>query len=95
MRPIIVALDVSTQQQALALVDQLANENDLMVKVGMELFYAVGPTIVTALRQRGVAIFKAKIFIPTMTSHMVNTIRSWNSSPSVLVSQAHQMPPKI
>ncbi len=57
MRPIIVALDVSTQQQALALVDQLANENDLMVKVGMELFYAVGPTIVTALRQRGVAIF--------------------------------------
>lgn len=57
MRPIIVALDVSTQQQALALVDQLANENDLMVKVGMELFYAAGPTIVTALRQRGVAVF--------------------------------------
>ncbi|MEQ6219142.1 orotidine 5'-phosphate decarboxylase / HUMPS family protein [Levilactobacillus brevis] len=43
MRPIIVALDVSTQQQALALVDQLANENDLMVKVGMELFLCGGP----------------------------------------------------
>lgn len=47
---LIVALDVSSASNALALAEQLQHDAGLF-KIGLELFYATGPTIVTQLRE--------------------------------------------
>jgi orotidine-5'-phosphate decarboxylase len=52
----IVALDVATADDALALVDELG-ETCRFYKVGSELFTACGPAVVQALRTRGVDVF--------------------------------------
>jgi orotidine-5'-phosphate decarboxylase len=52
---IIVALDTSSQEQALDWLDQLPDV--LWWKVGLELFTAVGPQILTTLRRRNKRIF--------------------------------------
>jgi orotidine-5'-phosphate decarboxylase len=52
----IVALDVSSAPEALALVDRLGDACRFY-KVGSELFTATGPEIVAALRARGVDVF--------------------------------------
>ena len=57
MTPIpIVALDVSSTEEALALVDELG-DGCRFYKVGGELFTACGPAVVRALRDRGVDVF--------------------------------------
>ena len=57
MTPIpIVALDLPTAEAALALTDELASDCRFY-KVGSELFTACGPSIVTALRDRGLDVF--------------------------------------
>lgn len=53
---LIVALDVPTADDALSLVDQLA-ESILWYKVGLELYLAEGLPIVHALKQRGKHVF--------------------------------------
>lgn len=53
---LIVALDVPDEERALALVDTLIGSVG-MFKVGMELFTAAGPQVVTKIRQRGGAVF--------------------------------------
>lgn len=52
----IVALDVSTFEDALALVDRLGDACRFY-KVGSELFTACGPRVVTTLRDRGCSVF--------------------------------------
>jgi orotidine-5'-phosphate decarboxylase len=52
----IVALDVPSIEEALALVDQLG-EGCRFYKVGSELFTGCGPAVVGALRERGVDVF--------------------------------------
>ena len=52
----IVALDFSSQADALALVDRLGDQCS-MYKVGNELFTSAGPTIMSALRRRNRSIF--------------------------------------
>ncbi len=54
--PVILALDVSTAERALALAGQLAPLLGA-VKVGKELFTAAGPDLVRQLRRTGVAVF--------------------------------------
>jgi len=54
--PIIVALDVPTAEQALALAGQLASLVGGF-KVGSELFTSAGPDIVRRLRSTGAAVF--------------------------------------
>lgn len=56
MSPIIVALDFSSAEQALALADQL-DAKHCRVKVGKELFTRSGPSILNALQQRGFDVF--------------------------------------
>ncbi|AVK63565.1 orotidine-5'-phosphate decarboxylase [Lactobacillus sp. CBA3606] len=56
-RPVIIALDFPTATQALAFLDRFPAQLSLTVKVGMELFYAAGPQIVTAIEARGHAVF--------------------------------------
>jgi orotidine-5'-phosphate decarboxylase len=53
---IIVALDAPTAAEALALADQLSGKARWL-KVGMTLFYAEGPSIVSELRERGFELF--------------------------------------
>jgi orotidine-5'-phosphate decarboxylase len=53
---LIVALDVPSQDAALALVERLGDEV-LWYKVGLELFGAAGPPMVTALKQAGKRVF--------------------------------------
>lgn len=53
---LIVALDFPDSASALALVDQLG-QNCRWVKVGLELFIAEGPRIVSRLAERGLNVF--------------------------------------
>ncbi len=53
---LILALDVPTSAEALALVDQFEGRCTFY-KVGLELFTAAGPTLVAELRRRGVDVF--------------------------------------
>lgn len=57
MRPVIVALDFENQQVVTDFLAQFPATDQPMVKVGMELFYATGPSILRTLRQRGLQIF--------------------------------------
>jgi orotidine-5'-phosphate decarboxylase len=52
----IIALDLATSEQALALVDQLGAAADFY-KIGSQLFTAAGPPIVRDLRARGKRVF--------------------------------------
>ncbi|MEJ2540535.1 MAG: orotidine-5'-phosphate decarboxylase [Gemmatimonadota bacterium] len=56
MSELIVALDVPSRERALELVDRLGGEADFY-KVGLELFTREGPSVVTALQDRGKRIF--------------------------------------
>lgn len=53
---LIVALDVDTQEKALALVDKLKGEVRFF-KIGFELFSSCGPSIVKEIAKKGVRIF--------------------------------------
>jgi orotidine-5'-phosphate decarboxylase len=54
--PIVVALDFPTQEQALAMADQL-DPRLCRVKVGKELYTATGPAILEQLHKRGYDVF--------------------------------------
>jgi len=56
MAGVIVALDHSSQEEALALVDALGSSGTFF-KVGLELFTRSGPEVVLALRDRGKRVF--------------------------------------
>ncbi|MBN2507627.1 MAG: orotidine-5'-phosphate decarboxylase [Verrucomicrobia bacterium] len=70
--PLIVALDVSSPEQALSLATQLAPVVGA-VKVGSELFTSAGPDIVRRLRDAGVSVFLDLKFhdIPTTVAKAV------------------------
>lgn len=55
--PIIIALDFPDSRTALNFVNQFSNPKQLFVKVGMELYYQAGPTIIQELRRLGCKIF--------------------------------------
>jgi len=57
MRPVIVALDFENQQVVSDFLEQFPASEPVMVKVGMELFYKAGPSILRTLRERGLQIF--------------------------------------
>lgn len=71
-KPIIVALDYANARDALALVDQLAPAL-CRVKVGVELFTAAGPALVTRLQDAGFEVFLDLKFhdIPTTVAQAV------------------------
>lgn len=70
--PIIVALDTTSMDAALALADKL-DPALCRLKVGKELFTRSGPAIVTALQQRGFDVFLDLKFhdIPNTTAQAV------------------------
>lgn len=70
--PIIVALDTTSKDAALALADKL-DPALCRVKVGKELFTRAGPDVVTALQNRGFEVFLDLKFhdIPNTTAQAV------------------------
>lgn len=52
----IIALDFSSEEEALVFLQQFGSE-PLYVKVGMELFYQAGPCLIAALKEMGHDIF--------------------------------------
>ena len=53
---IIVALDVADEKKVQALLNELKGHN-VWVKVGMELFYALGPKVITDAKEHGFNVF--------------------------------------
>lgn len=51
----IIALDFSNEQEVFSFLDQFSEQ--LFVKVGMELYYQEGPSIVEKIKERGHSIF--------------------------------------
>lgn len=57
MRPVIIALDFENQQIVTDFLAQFPPTDQPMVKVGMELFYLAGPSILRTLQERGLRVF--------------------------------------
>src|SRR5882724_757652 len=74
---IIVALDVATKAQALALVEQLRDKISFF-KIGLQLYTAQGPEIVRAVLATGVKVFlDLKVYdIPNTVARAVESASS-------------------
>lgn len=71
MRDVIVACDFSSSEEVLSFLDKFsACERKPFVKIGMELFYGVGPEIVRAIKARG-----HRIFLDLKLHDIPNTVR--------------------
>ena len=68
-KDVIVALDFDSKEKTLAFLDRFTAEKPF-VKIGMELFYAEGPSIVREIRARG-----HKIFLDLKLHDIPNTVK--------------------
>ena len=68
-KDVIIACDFSGAEQTLAFLDQFTGRKPF-VKIGMELFYAEGPSIVRTLKERG-----HKIFLDLKLHDIPNTVK--------------------
>ena len=68
MRELIIACDFSSKEATLAFLDQFKDVKPF-VKIGMELYYAEGPSIVKEIKERG-----HKIFLDLKLHDIPNTV---------------------
>lgn len=68
-KDVIVACDFSSAEQVFAFLDKFTGRKPF-VKIGMELFYAEGPAIVRAIKERG-----HKIFLDLKLHDIPNTVK--------------------
>ena len=68
-RDVIIACDFDSKDQTLDFLDKLGDHKPY-VKIGMELYYAEGPSIVKALKERGY-----KIFLDLKLHDIPNTVK--------------------
>jgi len=68
-RDVIIACDFDSKEQTLDFLDKLGDHKPYL-KIGMELYYAEGPSIVKALKERGY-----KIFLDLKLHDIPNTVK--------------------
>ena len=56
-KPVIVALDVDNQKQLTEILDSLGKPQNVTIKIGMELFFNSGASLVKDLAAKGYSIF--------------------------------------
>lgn len=56
-KPVIIALDFASAAQTNEFLEHFTTQENLWVKVGMELFYGEGPALIRSLRERGLHVF--------------------------------------
>ncbi|MEG0918399.1 MAG: orotidine-5'-phosphate decarboxylase [Anaerovoracaceae bacterium] len=69
-RDVIIALDFPGKKETMEFLDEF-NDRRLYVKVGMELFYSQGPSIIKEIKNRG-----HKIFLDLKLHDIPNTVQS-------------------
>ncbi len=69
-KDVIVACDFASAESTYAFLDRFAGERKPFVKIGMELFYSEGPSIVRGIRERG-----HKIFLDLKLHDIPNTVK--------------------
>ena len=69
-KDIVVALDFPSAAETLSFLDRFPAGRKPFVKIGMELFYAEGPSIVRAIKERG-----HRIFLDLKLHDIPNTVR--------------------
>ena len=77
-KDVIIALDFDSREKTLAFLDLFQDEKPF-VKIGMELFYAEGPSIVREIRGRG-----HKIFLDLKLHDIPNTVKKAMAALSAL-----------
>ena len=78
-KDVIIALDFPTREETLSFLDQFPAGEKPFVKIGMELFYAEGPSIVREIRGRG-----HKIFLDLKLHDIPNTVKKAMAALSAL-----------
>ena len=68
-KDVIIALDFESREKTMAFLDQFTEEKPF-VKIGMELYYAEGPSIVREIKARG-----HKIFLDLKLHDIPNTVK--------------------
>ena len=67
---VIIALDFPAREETLAFLDRFPDGEKPFVKIGMELYYAEGPTILREMKARG-----HKIFLDLKLHDIPNTVK--------------------